>query len=553
MTAVQLRSGAALAQRATRMRPDPQRIRMDAAEVTRTLLAPQVALFKVTGAAVDPSDDPAGTLVLLPAGELAWLATDALIDADDPGYALVVRPTAALAVDIRTCWIAREPGDNRTWRLDHADAEYVYLRATGDDRAGLSLYRALPEDVATSDDQDLWRRLCPLQIVDPTAAAPEAWEAFLDGFLGASEALPAVRGADRWSFDIAAPADADVPAALPVEPDMSAQQPRAGATPDTLAKNDDATRVRHPGYMPRTSPLTPTDRTVLADASPELAQDAHIATTPVLPPHPRLHPAAHHDDIATSSPAEARRAGPTRPPRPEKSRRDDHGLEADQPEAIEAPGERVERPQPFAPRRLVVRPSPSPAIAPTDDTQSPGARPIPHAPAPASTTFATHTPRREAAPAVLTRPVEREPLRARPSAPLAAPTPTPVDDPALAHETTAAPRTVDIRVSPAPARSGVPAPRATFVSSHRQARITADPGVATAATSSPTSVDYRVGASRVELGEIVVEIGTSGGAPPRPRGSSLARAADLDSIWSHSRTGSLLAEIPLARGWKGLL
>ena len=68
------------------------------------------------------------------------------------------------------------------------------------------------------------------------------------------------------------------------------------------------------------------------------------------------------------------------------------------------------------------------------------------------------------------------------------------------------------------------------------------------ASSTAAGVEFRAGATSLELGTIEVHLGNAA-----PSDSSAERALRGPARTAMTRTGSLLAEIPTSRAWKGLL
>lgn len=541
MIVVELRAGARVGRSGARIALDPTRIRLDVAGVVKTLLEPEVALLRLgEGVAVD--GDPAAGVVALPGGGLAWFPADALRDSD-PGLARVVRPIAAFAAEVRPCWLDDEAPADARWRLSHLDAEYVYLRRCAPEGAYGPLYRALPEDVATVDDEALQRRLVPLDLVDPAASEAD-WDSFLRRFLGDGEGLPPVRSAERWGLSLPPPtaepategAGAGAPA--PARPTAEVTVVEASPNPDG-EPGVDAADLRARTIAPRREPA----RTG-APVPPRL-------DPPVVPPWRPLDTAVTAETNTEPSPvqslSQARRSGTESATRPR---------EGDAPK-LTTRG-RGELSEPSLPSRTPHRDA-APRTDGPEPATPPSARPLhpglaqPTAPSPAD------DPRNE--PAVSSRgdgPVVRTrsagdlpaPLHPRRSPPVVrAPDPPSPTPEAVAAPTT---RSDDAPRPLAPGRfaratsveAAAPAPpvvRAPHVD-HPDASRTDLP------RSAPrTELDFRAATVAVELGTIVVELGDAGRREPASTTTPVA-AIHRDIDLSLSRTGSLLAEIPHVRG-----
>jgi hypothetical protein len=509
---------------------------MEAADVVRTLVEPRCAVLRIAPAVVD--DAPVdGALVLLPDGRLAWLPADALRDAEEPGCALVVRPTAAIAAEVRACWIACEAAEDSDWELDHVDAEYVYLRSGATASPGAALYRVLPEEVAAADEA-VWRSVCPLAIVD-TTIDPSAWEAFVLRFLGEPHDLPVVRNAERWAVNLPAPAaEPPSPTALVVaEPDQARTAPntpelvRTSRPPVTHAV---AAPVPHPepGEVRQPEPRLDATASVSAPLRAPAQSRGSIAPLQATVRQATNVATQRVDNEPSGSPTVARPQFDITPARAERAAAPvvrTHEVV----ERLAADDAPVASPQSSASDPTVdvidatvaARPSlsPSPVVAPSSRQPDPTERALP-----ASAERELES----------TSPVVRAsfPKAAQPRPPQDAPSPR---QRSHDEQSTSTPRLLASREPEQRLSSARPRPS---VRDAGRDRFTAPPAAA-----APTA-EYRVGAETIELGTLIVTIGDRNDGHARPReGSARAGAGPL------TRTGSLLAEIPTGRGWKGLL
>lgn len=535
MSALQLRPGAQLGRQATRVALDPGVIRMEAADVVRTLVEPRCAVLRIAPAVVD--DAPVdGALVLLPDGRLAWLPVDALRDAEEPGCALVVRPTAAIAAEVRACWIACEAAEDSDWELDHVDAEYVYLRPGDTAGTGAALYRVLPEEVATADEA-VWRSVCPLAIVD-TTIDPSAWEAFVLRFLGEQHDLPVVRNAERWAVNLPAPAaEPASPTALVVaEPDQAPATPQTPAlvhispAPVTHAVATPGPQLE-PGEVPQPEPhldaTGPVSAPVRAPAQPRGSITPLQATVRQAPDVTQ-----RVENKQSASPPVTRPQFEITPARAERAAdpvvRTHEVLE--RPAADDTP---VASPRPSASDPTVdvinvtvaARPSlsPSPVVAPSSRRPDPTERELPP---PAERELESTSPVVRAS---FPRAAQPRPLQDAPS-----PRPRSHDEPS-----TSTPRLLASRE---------PEPRPSSARPRPSVRDAGRDGFTAPPVAAAPPAEYRVGAETIELGSLVVTIGDRNDGHAHPRGGPARGLAG-----PLTRTGSLLAEIPTGRGWKGLL
>lgn len=538
MSALSLRSGARLGQRATRVVLEPGLVRMDADEVARTLVEPQRAVPRLD-AAVTIDDSPAdGALVLLPAGELAWLPAEVLRDAGGPGLARVARPVAALAVVVRTCWVAYEPAEAATWALDHVDAEYVYLRRGNDDFA--TLYRALPEDVVATANDVVWRAVCPSVVVD-ASHSPSAWEAFVQRFFGDPGELPGVRNAERWGLNLGAP-EAAVPS-TPSATDEPAAAPRArGRAPvpvrtvyEPITDAPALERRSAPNVSPpappavpgsimtstpsRPSTMTPRAVQLPAEVYPMSAPEpsrtratslVHATPTPTLIPD-REPPVAREPDVVAHLERHPSQDGSQRPAT------SDPGVVTVAPVTAPRPLASL-TPTLAAPVADLHEPAPTPTHQRTRTTDEPKVR----------AAFATRPPANRPGP------LQRElPGRATPGLDTARYDAPRRDDP---RPSPWAPTSRHDALSPI---SEAPPSRAASVTTERAAARRGEPVPAR---------DYRVGSATVELGVVVVSLGERDERSRDPGSTPTRRGAAAPT-----RTGSLLAEIPVGRRWRSEL
>lgn len=536
MSALQLRPGAQLGRQATRVALDPGVVRMEAADVVRTLVEPRCAVLRIAPAVVD--DAPVdGALVLLPDGRLAWLPADALRDAEEPGCTLVVRPTAAIAAEVRACWVACEAAEDSDWELDHVDAEYVYLRSGDTAGPGAALYRVLPEEVAAADET-VWRSVCPLAIVD-TTIDPSAWEAFVLRFLGEQHDLPLVRNAERWAVNLPAPAaEPPNPTALVVaEPDHALTTPQTPAlvhtspAPVTHAVATPAPQlepgeVQQPG--PRLDATGPVSAPVRAPAQPRgsitplqaTVRQTSDGTTQRVEIEPSSSPPVARPQFEITPARAERAAAPVVRTHEvvERLASDDAHVASPRPSASDPTADVIDA-------SVAARPShaPSPVVAPSSRRPDPTERNLP----------ASAERERES-----TSPVIRA------SFPKTAPPRPPQDGSSLrprAHDepSTSTPRLLASRE---------PEPRPSSARPRPSVRDTGRDGFPAPPAAAAPAAEYRVGAETIELGSLVVTIGDRNDGHARPREGSTRTIGGPST-----RTGSLLAEIPTGRGWKGVL
>lgn len=545
MTRVSLRAGAPLGRRATCVEVDASDVRMNAATLRREVVEPQLALLRLPVVAVLADGCGEGALVLLPSSAPAWLPAAVLRDADDPACVRVVHPCDALAARPVIRWLASE-SDAEVWIVERHDAEYVYLQRS--DGEG-PLHRALPEDLAGLDGPVPWLAN-PTSIVDVSrpAAMEEAWSELQRQLFGSmSDDGVVVRGVDRWHPDIPGPefglptstpdasiaavVDADAPPATTsdaiVPADMASLEPRSIDAPrerelTSLAPPPAVQAVSTPPdlvagqpHAPRPASAKPVTRTQTFARPPTLA-DSTPATTP-----------APTDAIVIAAPETPRPAAT--PPSP--------------PRATHAP------PNVLAARAFdpLARPaadvSPRLGVEPTDQPPSLLTRP-------AHTIAAPSAPRPPAATTTSPR-VAPSPLAvADMGVPRAKPPKYPAEPPP--H-----PRSADARPTPTlvrglallPTEPESPDGLERIASrrvdrSHLQGPSVPPPP----ASSTAAGVEFRAGATSLELGTIEVHLGNAA-----PSDSSAERALRGPARTAMTRTGSLLAEIPTSRAWKGLL
>lgn len=541
MTRVTLRAGAPLGHRTTCVEVDASDVRMNAATLRREVVEPQLALLRLPVVAVLADGCGEGALVLLPSSAPAWLPAAVLRDADDPACVRVVHPCDALAARPVTRWIASK-SDAEVWIVERHDAEYVYLKRP--DGEG-PLHRALPEDLAGLDGLVPWlANVTSIVDVSRPAAMEEAWSELQRQLFGMSDDGVVVRGADRWHPDIpgpeyglptstpdasiAAAGDADAPPATTsdaiVPTDTASLEPRSPRErelttlvppPAARADSTPADLVAAQPHAPRRVSTEPVTRTQTFARPPTLS-DSTPATTP-----------APTDAIVIAAPETPRPAAS--PP--------------SAPHAAHAP------PNVLATRALdpLARPaadvSPRLGVEPTDPPPALLTRPAhtiaapPALPPPATTTTSPRVALSPLAVADMGVPRAKPPAYAaepppHPRSADARPTPTLVRGLALLPTEPESPDDLERIASRRVDRSHLHSPS-----------VPPPPASSTAA-----GVDFRAGATSVELGTIEVHLGNAA-----PSDSSAERVQRGPARTAMTRTGSLLAEIPTSRAWKGLL
>lgn len=545
MTRVCLRSGAPLGRQTSCALVDPSEVRMDADTVLHALVEPRLALPRIPVAIVRGDGVGDGALLLLPSGESAWLPGEALDDADGPGLVRVVRPFAAHAVRISACWITCEPPDADAWLFDRFDAEYVYLQR---DLSG-PLHRALREDVIIVDGAVPWQSaLVSLVVEDASSATTEAaWSGFLQRLLGDAVGGSQIRGADRWTIDIpgpqAEPPVEDVaPQAVsgdPVGPVHDSSEATTRADPVDIALLHAPERPIRDRQRPAAEPPPPRRTPDIASPSAAHGQRAAVVVAPSAGRPPPAAPSATPERPTQRDVLMPKRAvedAAAEPPRPTRT-----NIVAPTVAPRVMPSVDVLTDAPHFERRTdgaaqrptqVLRPSQSPRQRPSHEPEQ---RPAPRAPAdlPMSPrTAETGVNPATATPAEVRRRAQGEPTSARAAA--FPPGPPLVRGLALLPEQ--------------------PEPAASLGHEHTR-RVDDPPARAPAApyrkpAFHAAAVAYQAGSASIELGTIEVQIGDartpSGGGTAEPFTSAATTRAT-------TRTGSLLAEIPTSRTWKGLL
>ncbi len=347
---------------------------MDAAEIRRTLVEPQLALPRVDVAVVRGDGFSDGMLVILPSGELAWLPSEALVDADEPNLVRVVRPLDALAARISACWLACEPPGNDEWIVAQFDAEYVYLQRD----AGGPLHRALPEDVVGLDGYVPWQAICTPLTIDASqpAAIATAWTMFMKRLLGDGDDDLRVRSAERWTVDIpgpqveppsvdaAQPARADSPAAAidaslasdaPVGPDASSARPIVEHRGREVERSAQPRRAPEPEPEPEpqySSRVVKDPDPFVAPTAVRSSSAAPRAASEATPPRKTLIPRLA-TDIGGADPSSHARSIVV-PPRPPRGAPPSAPERADAPHSTGSPD--IAAPRPAPPSTALPRP-----------------------------------------------------------------------------------------------------------------------------------------------------------------------------------------------------
>lgn len=541
MTRVALRTGAPLGRRVSCALVEPSEVRMDAAEVQRALVEPGLALPRIAVAVVRGDGVGGGGLLLLPSGESAWLPAEALVEADEQNSYRVTRPVDALAVRISACWLACEPPDEPALTVDRFDAEYVYLQPEG----GGSLFRALPEDVHALDGEVPWCEIAVSPTVDASqpAATAEAWATFIGRLLGDGADGLSIRGAERWSVDIPGPhvepglvdpADFTAPAepashaeALTESVASEAQVGPVASEVRTVVEYRDhlveaplaqPTHARAPSH-----PDAPTRARGAPDASIIGAEPTVRASTaprdasgaPPQPTAPEPMWATEVDDSAPTRHVPASRVAPFRTL--VSSARAPTGVEA-QP--------LTDATEPVIPR-LAAPPAalPAPILPASSAPESPRGTPFVVPP----------PPRLQARKMALADDGEAS-VAARDHARI---------DPPARRANTAPPAPPMIRVIRLTAPGDEPT---TPTRTHQQAERERPKPPPPRSEPPVADVEYRAGATSVEIGTIEVRLGAA-----RREGARQTEPANAPITRATTRTGSLLDEIPRNRTWKGLL
>jgi hypothetical protein len=541
MTRVALRTGAPLGRRVSCALVEPSEVRMDAAEVQRVLVEPGLMLPRIAVAVVRGEGIGGGGLLLLPSGESAWLPAEALVEADEPNSCCVMRPVDALAVRISACWLACEPPDDPAWTVDRFDAEYVYLQLEG----GGSLFRALPEDVHGLDGEVPWCDIAASPTVDTSqpAATAEAWATFIERLLGDGADGLSIRGAERWTADIPGPhiepglvdpADSADPAdpASPAEAlaESVASEAQVGPVASEIRRV-----VEYRDRLVETIPAQPTHARAPSHADAPTRAHGTPEASPIV---------AKPTERASTTPRDASGAPPqTTAPEPMWA------TEVDPSDPTRrVPASRV------APGRTLV----SSASAPTGVE----ARPRADATEPVM-------PRLAAPPAARLAPIL--PASSAPESPQGAPFVVPppprpqARKMALADDGEVSVAARDqARIDPParPANAATPAPPmirvvrltapgdepTTPARTHRRAERERPEPPPPRSEPPVADIEYRAGATSVEIGTIEVRLGAV-----RREGARQTEPANAPITRATTRTGSLLAEIPRNRTWKGLL
>lgn len=541
MTRVALRTGAPLGRRVSCALIDPSAIRMDAAAVQRALVEPRIALPRIAVAVLRGDDVDGGGLVLLPSGESAWLPGDALAAADEPNACRVTRPCDALAVRMSTCWVACDPPDEPAWTVDRFDSEYVYLQLDADG----PLYRALPEDLGGLDGAVPWCDVAAALSLDVSqpAATAVAWATFQRRLLGEVDDGPRIRGADRWTVDIPGPH---------VEPAVGET-----AAPDETERHP-VSNVATIASEAQGDPPAPEIRTVIEVRDREAEATTTRAMHPrlVAPPRPtistRMAPDALPvaDEPPVRQPGASGEAAVADPPRPTPTPRspvaDNAGAPLrharashSEPELTSVAPPRTPTASEAQPRVRASEPAvPRPDAPPVVRLAATQTLTSAFTPRPGASTVAA-TPAQPRAATASVVPVSAAPTAAQERARIEPPTrraPAALSSPPLLRGVSpaapeAAPMAAPVR---AQRRGGDESTVASPRPPHHEP--------------TPTDVEYRAGATSVEIGTIEVQLGVSRSEPARrgdPAGAPPTRAT--------TRTGSLLAEIPRSRTWKGYL